>query len=172
MELNEIKIEDFDGVYAEMEKNFIFSERRDYTDQKKILNNEKYKIYHLINEKENIGFITIWDLCGFYFVEHFVVYEKFRNNGYGATALSLLTEKFKNVVLECETENFSQMAKRRYCFYQRNGFKDYQINYFQPPYRKGGEKVKLALMSYPKAIENIDGVVKEIYAKVYEYENM
>ena len=69
MELNEIKIEDFDGVYAEMEKNFIFSERRDYTDQKKILNNEKYKIYHLINEKENIGFITIWDLCGFYFVE-------------------------------------------------------------------------------------------------------
>lgn len=167
MELKEILFNDFDGIYAEMEKNFIASERRDYSEQKNLLNNPLFKTYHIIIKDKKVGFITVWLLKNCAFIEHFVIFEEERGKGLGEQALNMIKQIYSNVVLECEPETLSALANRRLNFYKRNGFYNNGIEYFQPPYRKNGLAVRLELMSYPTPLLEVEKVVEEIYQKVY-----
>ena len=166
MEFIQIKESEFDFIFQQMELNFILEERRDFLPAKNLLKNKDYTLYHISEGSKNVGFIAIWDLVDAIFIEHFVVYEKFRNLGYGSTALTLAKEKWGNLVLECELPS-TEIAKRRLGFYGRNGFVNNEKEYYQPSYRKGGDGVYLTLMSCPSKIDDFENTKEKIYKKVY-----
>ena len=167
MRLLPISPSDFDGIYAEMERNFIPDERRDYAHARRVLDFPEFHVFHVENEGQNVGFITVWCLDGVTFAEHFVIYERFRGKGVGARVLPLLQQKFPHVVLECERP-VDPMQARRAAFYKRNGFCDNDCDYYQPAYSKNGSEVPMLLMSYPAPLTDPRGVAEQIRREVYE----
>ena len=112
MEISKASLSDFDFIFSEIEKNFILDERRDYEDALALFKAGKYEIYTFRSEEKNLGFITLWQLGDFTFAEHFVIYEQYRNSGYGREALLELETMFPKIVLETE-EPIEIMQKRR-----------------------------------------------------------
>lgn len=167
MELRKIENEDFDLIYSEMERNFIYEEYRDRIPARKLLDKAEYLVYHITEKGENVGFIAVWTLYDFVFVEHFVIYEKYRNLGYGGMALSLIKEKYGKAVLEAEPPSEGIRA-RRVAFYERNGFRQNPQKYMQPALRKGGDEVELVIMSCPDVLCDFDRVIFEIKELVYD----
>ena len=102
MQLEKICSEDFAAIYKEMEKNFILAERRDFAPAYELLQQEQYIMYHLVDNGEKVGFISLWQLTGFTYVEHFVVYEAYRNKGYGKA----LIKKLASICIERECGRF------------------------------------------------------------------
>ena len=166
MKLKRITISQFDDIYGEMAQNFIECERRDYLLAKDLLKRENYAIYHILENGQKVGFVAIWNFEDFIFVEHFVVFERFRSKGLGAKLLDYIKAWQKPIVLECERA-IEQLAVRRLNFYQRNGFCANAVNYYQPPYREGDSPVPMVLMSYPCAFQNPSKIVEIIYKGVY-----
>jgi GNAT superfamily N-acetyltransferase len=159
-------LKDFDGFYREIEKNFPLDERRDYADALTLFEDGKYEILYIWDNGINVGFITVWQLREFAFAEHFVIYENFRNRGYGAAALEALKKKYRGIVLEAEPP-CEDIQKRRLAFYKRCGFVENDGEYMQPAYREDGSEVRLRIMSYPGALGDFSAVTKEILIKVY-----
>lgn len=167
MQLIKISAEEFDGIYAEMEKNFILAERRDYTDARAMLSNKKHTVYHIEHEGVHVGFLTAWDLQGFTYLEHFVIYEPHRNAGLGARTMALAQQQFGTLLLECEPPE-TGIAARRLAFYKRCGFVQNDIPYMQPAYRESdGEGIPLVLMSYPDLLSSPTDTVRELYQTAY-----
>lgn len=166
MKLEKIKTEEFDYIYSQMQQNFIIDEIRDKIQAYEVLSDNSYSIYNIIENDMKVGFITLWELQDFLFVEHFVIYKEFRKKGYGSKALSLVKEMAGLVVLEVE-HPLTDTAKKRINFYKNNGFISNDYNYMQPSYRKGGNKVPLIIMSSAPIIY-IDRVVDSLYKKVYK----
>lgn len=166
MVLEKAFIEDFDSVYDALEASFIPEERRKRDDARALMLSGKYTVFHVLDGECKIGFITVWDLEGFAFVEHFVTYEEYRNKGYGSRALSLLKERYDSIVLEAEPPT-EGMPARRIAFYERNGFCRNKQFYLQPPYRESENGVELVLMSYPSVLDDFHCTAGEIYKKVY-----
>ena len=79
MKLVVIKKEEFKSIYEKMTTSFASDEIRTLEDAYKILDVKEYKVFHLTLNNNNIGFITIWKLDTCTFVEHFVIYEEYRN---------------------------------------------------------------------------------------------
>lgn len=167
MKLQRAENEDFDLIYDELEKSFIPEERRDRADARKLMEAGEYTVYHVLDADSRVGFITVWELDGFAFVEHFVTYEKFRNLGYGSRALTLLKEMYENIVLEAEPPT-EGIPARRVAFYERCGFCRNEQYYIQPPYRQGEDGVELMLMSCPSVLDDFNRTAREIYSKVYK----
>lgn len=167
MNLIEIFPADFDGIYAEMEKNFIPEERREYAHARRVLDCPEFHLCHVVNEEKNVGFVSYWCLDGVTFFEHFVIYEPFRGAGLGAKVLPLLQEKFSPLVLECERPE-APIQARRAAFYLRNGFYENDCDYHQPPYRKNGAEVPMLLLSSPAPLEDPHAVAAQIRREVYE----
>ena len=167
IELIEIQKEDFDGIYAEMEKNFIPEERRDYAHARRMLDHPEFHVCHVVSEGEKVGFVSYWCLNGVTFFEHFVIYERFRGAGIGAKVLPVLQAKFSPLVLECERPE-TPMQARRAAFYLRSGFHQNDCDYHQPAYRAGGTEVPMLLLSYPAPLADPCAVAEQIRREVYE----
>ena len=166
MQFLKVEEKDFGEVYRQMEESFPICERREYQEAKEVLKEKDYNLFHIEDDGKRVGFISVWALDGFFFIEHFAVYPDFRNKGLGATALELAKKQFKSLVLEAEPP-ISDFAIRRLAFYERNGFCKNSFKYFQPAYREGEDDVELVILSYPSLIEREEQVIKEIYKKVY-----
>ena len=166
MKFIKAQLSDFDFIFSKIIENFIPDERRDYEEALLLFREGRYDIYRLTQEEENLGFITVWQLADFTFAEHFVIYEEYRNRGYGREALLKLQAMFPKIVLEAE-EPVEMMQKRRLAFYKRCGFFQNERPYFQPSYRNGGKQVPMIIMSYPMPLEDFDAAVKSIYEGVY-----
>ncbi len=165
MQFIKVEEKDFDEVFTQMEESFPVCERRPYSEAKEVLGEKGYTLFHIAYGGQKIGFISVWELNGFYFIEHFAIYSEHRNNGYGAKALDLAKQRFKTLVLEVEPP-ISRLSARRLDFYKRNGFCENPFEYFQPAYREGEDDVRLVVLSYPNLVEE-KSVVKEIYKRVY-----
>jgi hypothetical protein len=166
MELKKITPSDFPFIYNEMEKSFVKEEIRDFDDAKEVLENPLYEIFHISEKNENVGFITLWKLSEFYFVEHFVIFEKHRNCGFGKKAIELVCTKYEKVFLEAEPP-CTDIASRRIKFYERCGFVQNGFPYMQPSYRKGGNGVELVILSYKERLSQPESTIEELYNKVY-----
>lgn len=166
MELKEISTEEFDWIYSGIEDNFIRSERRPYNSAKKVFKKGEAKFYHAVSSGNKIGLICLWELDGFCFIEYLVVYDKYRNLGYGSEILSVIKTRWENIVLEAEPP-ISQIAERRLAFYEKNGFKINTFPYFQPTYHKDEDGIELKLLSCPNYISEPNDAINKIYKKVY-----
>ncbi|MBE6609319.1 MAG: GNAT family N-acetyltransferase [Ruminococcaceae bacterium] len=166
MKLEKATISDFDEIFCEMEKNFIYEEIRDRDAALEVMSKKEYSIFHILDGEQKVGFITVWELEEFAFAEHFVIYEKYRNCGYGSKGMRLLQERFERIILEVEHPE-DELKARRIAFYKRLGFCQNDYPYIQPSYRKGGKGVPLILMSYPKKLDNCENTASVLYKKIY-----
>ena len=88
------------------------------------------------------------DFDRFYYVEHFATNPALRNGGYGKRTLEYLCNHLQlPIVLEVERP-VEEMAKRRICFYERQGFTLWKNDYYQPPYKPGDDFLPMYLMVY------------------------
>ena len=166
MKLIPIREEEFFNIYDEMSKNFIADEIRSFDDAYICLEIESFNIYHVVVEETYVGFISVWDLGTCFYIEHFVIYEEYRNSGLWAKALEIINNKLKNVILEADLPN-TNIAKRRLGFYQRNGYKINDVDYVQPAYSKDKNPVPMHLLSYPEKLNNPIEIIQQLHKKVY-----
>ena len=150
-----------------MKKSFCLDEIRDFPLAAQVYEEDEYRLYHICKDGERVGFIAIWEFENFSFVEHFVIYERYRNRGFGSEVIALVRERYPQVVLEVEPPK-EEMAARRFGFYKRSGFVPNSLHYMQPSYRENGNEVHLILMSYPDELQNPKQVVRTMYNKVYK----
>ena len=153
-------------IFSRYEKTFPEIERRSKEQFLDLAENPDAYVFFIKNEDETIGYCVIWELSSFYFLEHFEVFEEFRNQKFGEKILESLQEKFEKIILETEPNSLSEIAERRLRFYQRNGFEIVEKNYLQPSYGEGKSSVNLFLMANFLP-ENLEILVNEIYEIVY-----
>lgn len=153
-------------IFSRYEKTFPENERRSKEQFLDLAENPDAFVFLIKNEDETIGYCVIWELSSFYFLEHFEVFEEYRNQKFGEKILESLQEKFEKMILETEPDSLSEIAARRLQFYQRNGFKIVEKNYLQPSYGEGKSSLHLFLMANFEP-ENLDVLVNEIYEVVY-----
>ncbi len=165
MTLTKATKEDLPKIYEQMRANFIVDELRDYEDVVRRFGHN-YSIVHIELDGIKAGFMGLWQVGGYTFLEHFVIYEQFRNLGVGGKALELLQKKVGRLLLEAEPP-VQPIAVRRINFYLRHGMILNTQDYYQPPYRPTGNACYLKLMSYPEALSDFDGVAAMVYNTVY-----
>lgn len=141
-------------------------ERRDWYKFVRLFVHPKVKVLSVLNNTENIGYVIIWELSNYVFVEHFEVFSEFRNQKLGSRITDYLFKNYPRIILEIEPEHLNEDSKRRFSFYQRNGFSLIDEMYIQPSYGDGKKSIELWLLAnyFP---ENLKDVKEEIYDIVY-----
>lgn len=110
-----------------------------------IVDDERFSFNTIVNDKgRELGLMTIWIFPDFNYIEHFAVFPELRGCGIGTEALRLIPDP---VVLEIEPPDTGTEAKNRMEFYRRNGFRELDHEYIQPPYSSELSPVPLRLMA-------------------------
>lgn len=150
--------------------SFPEGERRDFCLVRNLIEKEpRFLAYVLLKNNSYVGFITVWQLNAFDYVEHFAIDPLARNGGIGARALKqFLSLSERPIVLEVEDPE-DEMSRRRVGFYERLGFVLNRNRYLQPPYRDGEPWLNLLLMSCGDIDLNLqfEHVKNEIHQYVY-----
>ncbi|MBS4535653.1 GNAT family N-acetyltransferase [Clostridium sp. D2Q-14] len=151
--------------------SFPEDEKRSIELQKKILKDSRYSFRPLKDKDEIVGFIAIWDLDDFIFIDHYAIDKKYRGKGYGKRFLKELLNEFnKMIVLEVEKPE-NDIAKRRIKFYEELNFYLNNFSYKQPAYEKNKKSVTLLVMTYPKSVDKdtFNKIKNKLYNDVYEF---
>lgn len=165
---------DYRFVEELLHSAFPKEERRDDEEQRRNTDeNDKFGCY-LVTDRTGegdvpIGFITLWSLDGFHYVEHLATQAAYRNCGYGREILSQVEKSFPGVtILEVECPD-DEMSVRRIGFYGRCGFQLCKKTYMQPPYRRGDKEFPLLLMyrGTDGIDRDFDRIRDEIHHHVY-----
>lgn len=153
-------------IYAAYETTFPADERRDEDQFLALLENPDSFIYAVKNDENYVGYVILWKLETCYYLEHFEVFEEFRNLKLGSHILTELQQKFNNILLESEPSHLDEIAERRINFYLRNGFSIISEDYIQPSYGPGKNSMNLFLLSN-FAVKDVKNLEEELYSKVY-----
>ncbi|MDR6517243.1 GNAT family N-acetyltransferase [Chryseobacterium camelliae] len=153
-------------IYDSYSTSFTEDERRDWYKFVSLFPHPKVKVISVLHEAENIGYLILWELSNFVFVEHFEVFSEFRNQKLGSGITEYLFKNHPRIILEIEPESLGENARRRYSFYQRNGFNLIDEMYVQPSYGEGKKSLNLWLLSN-YIPDNLQDAKDEIYDIVY-----
>ncbi|WP_312075337.1 GNAT family N-acetyltransferase [Chryseobacterium sp.] len=153
-------------IYNSYINSFPEDERRDWTKFVALFTHPKVKVFSVLHENNNSGYVVIWELSDFTFVEHFEVFNEYRNLKIGSQILDILKQNYPRIILEIEPEHLSEDAKRRFSFYQRNGFSLIDEMYLQPSYGDGKKKLELWLLANYKPLD-LKLTIDEIHDIVY-----
>lgn len=170
---------DFDRIYEIMDSSFPDNEMRT---KEKFYNmftqNEHYNVFCIGNKqnKQNnandvIGFIVVWDLKDFIFLENFAIDKSVRGQGLGGDLLNYIIDLYKkDVILEVELPE-SDITRRRIKFYERHNFIYNDFDYLMPPLKEGDDFLPLKIMSYKKSFtknsfENYKELIYNIAYKI------
>lgn len=153
------------------ESAFPDDERREWVQLFTLITNPAYRFNLIFDEQILIGLISVWNLNEFIFIEHFTIRNKERGKGFGTEVIRQIISKEMPVILEVE-EPLSEMAIKRIRFYERLHFSVSQGEYFQPPYSKDKQMVKMLLMSFPQKLlaANFESTKKLIHKHVYKFQ--
>lgn len=147
MKLRRAETEEFDRIYAILEASFPRDEYRGYEAQYALLRHPAYTIYVAEVDGGIGGWISVWALGDFAFVEHFAVDPARRGQGLGTAILSELRRRLAcRICLEVEPP-VTEQARRRIGFYERNGFFLNDYPYEQPAYGADRSPVPLLIMT-------------------------
>lgn len=169
--LKQLNSYDFDKVYKIMEDSFPPDEHRPYEEQKELLNNPNYCIYvsKPVDSSDVQGFMAIWRFENLTFIEHFAVDERYRNTGLGSKMLQDIRDLVQGrICLEVELP-YTDIAKKRIGFYERNGFAYNDYQYIQPAISKGRNPIPLRIMATEGSlnIEEFNMIKEKLYKEVY-----
>jgi ribosomal protein S18 acetylase RimI-like enzyme len=153
-------------IFSSYCSTFPEDERRNDSQFTTLFSHPKVKIISVLHDAKNIGYLIIWELSNFSFVEHFEVFAEFRNQKLGSNIINYLFENYPRILLEIEHGHKNEDALRRFSFYQKNGFHLIDEMYVQPSYGKGKSPLELWLLAN-YIPENLEEVKDEIYDIVY-----
>ncbi|ROI03556.1 MULTISPECIES: GNAT family N-acetyltransferase [unclassified Chryseobacterium] len=153
-------------IYASYISTFPIDEQRDKEQFLTLFSNPKAKIMSVLHESQTVGYLILWELSSFVFVEHFEVFEAFRSKKLGSHIMGHLLDNYSSIILEIEPANLSEDAERRYSFYQRNNFSLIDTTYIQPSYGEGKKSLNLWLLANYSP-ENVEEIKNEICNTVY-----
>lgn len=156
-------------IFSVYEKTFPEDERRNKEQFLALSKNPEVYVFSIKNDEISIGYLILWEACGFYFVEHFEVFEEFRNQKFGSEILTELQEKYPKIILESEPETLNETAEKRIRFYERNGFSVIDKNYIQPGYDVSKGEVHLYLLGNftpDDIIKTVDFIHKTVYGSL------
>ncbi|REC57175.1 N-acetyltransferase [Chryseobacterium piscium] len=153
-------------IFNSYSTTFPEDERREWSQFIKLFDHPNVKIISVLNDTENVGYLILWELKNYVFVEHFEVFAEFRNQKLGSHITDYLFKNYPRIILEIEPEHLNEDAKRRFSFYQRNGFNLIDETYVQPSYGEGKKSLPLWLLTNYSP-ENLKEVKDEIYDIVY-----
>lgn len=178
MMINLIPVTNSDDLSDDLKQIYIGSfppdERRDWKEIKELLLHSSFILNQVFDNQELVGLISVWNLLGFVFIEHFAILESKRGKEIGSQALKqVIAENIKTIIVEVE-EPISDDARRRIAFYERAGFSVCEGIYYQPPYSPDKNKVKMLLMSFPEKIlpPEFDEIKTRIYREVYHQKDL
>jgi GNAT superfamily N-acetyltransferase len=152
----------FNQAFELYQSAFPLLERRDKEEQERIFAKPDYHYDIILQNDQFIGIMLYWETENFIFLEHFSTLEHLRGKGYGSSALSLLKQKGKPVLLEIEPP-ISRLTQRRYQFYCRNGFILNPHFHIQAKFRVNDDDLQLKILSYPNVLSQED------YQSFYTY---
>ena len=152
----------FNEAFRLYQSAFPREERRDEAEHLRVMKKDDYHFDLIMDGDTFVGVMLYWETSDFIYLEHFTTRPEVRGKGKGAEALSLLKAKNKTVILEIE-DPVDEITKRRYGFYQRNGFKMTSHYHIQAKYHLGDEDLMLKILSYPEEI------TKEEYLSFQDY---
>lgn len=153
-------------IYESYASSFPEDERRDWYKFVRLFEHPQVKVISVLCETKNVGYLILWELSSFIFVEHFEVFYQFRNQKFGSHITDYLFKNHSKIILEIEPQHLNENSQRRFSFYKRNGFHLIDEMYIQPSYGEGKKALPLWLLSnyHP---ENLNEVKDEIYDVVY-----
>jgi GNAT superfamily N-acetyltransferase len=160
---------DLESIRELYNSSFPAEERRDFFELKQLISEDELFINQILTDKNTVaGLCIFWTFDEFIFVEHLAVNHELRGFGIGGGTISVLKEQSKILILETELP-VGEISKRRIKFYERNGFKLLQCQYFQPSYGKNKPEVELKIMCTKADIgnEKLDEYILQIRKKVY-----
>ena len=166
--LKKITYDEFDAVYKIMQDSFPKNEIRSYSGQRKLLAKNEYSMFAIVKNASVIGFIALWTVSDFLFVEHFALSEQYRGKGIGSQILNEIKLRFSlPIVLEVEPP-VDKKTSKRIAFYEKNGFTYHDFYYVQPALEKTREQLQLKIMSTKRLSEQDfnrvrDALYKDIY---------
>lgn len=158
-----------DGLWEILEQSFPLEERRCRAEMQALLETSELELLTAQEDDRLQGFLMLWNLPEFIFIENFAVAEAMRGRGLGAQMLAYVTEHWdKPQILEVEPPD-TEICRRRIGFYQRNGFFLNQYPYRMPCLHGNGPAVPLLLMSKPEALtrQQAEQVKTDLYRVVY-----
>lgn len=153
------------------EESFPPDERREWNQWVELITNQNFSLKEVYFENKLIGFISLWNLDKFWFIEHFSISKNERGKGFGSMVIKQIQENnLTPTILEVE-EPLTNSATRRILFYKQLNFKFLNGSYYQPPYSIEKNKVKMLLMSYSNTIKKpkFKDAKNKIYQTVYNY---
>ncbi|MBR8702363.1 GNAT family N-acetyltransferase [Porphyromonas levii] len=140
-------------------------ERREVEEISRLLSDEpRYHLLGIEDEGIVVGLLTYWELGEWYYGEHFAIDSSCRGHGVGAEVMKSFLLGKRQIIFEVELPE-EEMACRRIGFYERLGFKLWDMPYLQPPYRVGDAPLPLRLMT--NGMEPTEAIVKAIHTSVY-----
>lgn len=152
---NPISETDFESIYCLLSDSLPQTEMRSKENQHRLLSDNRYKLLVAKDGEEINGFMAIWNLDKYFFIEHFAVNSSCRGNGIGGAMLDYCKELFSPVILEVEPPGSTPESARRIEFYKRHGFCFNDYEYYQPPLQEGFDLLPLKIMSYPHSLDDI-----------------
>ena len=153
-------------IYHSYCTSFPEDERRGEAQFWDLFDNEYAQIVSIVKEEKNIGYLILWELSEFIFVEHFEIFSQFRGQNFGSEVLAQLIQKHGELILETEPVELNTIAERRVKFYERNGFSILKKDYIQPSYGDGKNALNLFLMG-TFSPEDLEKSIAEIYEIIY-----
>ncbi|WP_228438135.1 GNAT family N-acetyltransferase [Chryseobacterium sp. 6424] len=153
-------------IFKSYSDTFPVDERRSEAQFRALFQHPKVKVLSVLKDLDYIGYLIVWELTHFVFIEHFEIFSDFRSMKYGSEIIGDLFKQYSHIVLEAEPADLDDTAQRRILFYERNGFKVIDQNYVQPCYEVGKQPLNLWLMANWQPT-NIEWIKEEIYDIVY-----
>ena len=152
--LSSLSLEIKQQIFQSYLSSFPEDERRDENDFWAIFNNPNAQVLSISESQQPIGYLILWQILDFIFIEHFEVFENFRGRSLGSKILNELIKKHSKIILETEPSTLNDIAIL-------------DKNYIQPSYGIGKNPLNLWLMGTftPK---NIEKYIHEIYKIVYQ----
>ena len=146
------------------------SERRTEQGQKRLFEDERYRVITAREGETFLGFIACWEFPQGTFVEHLATAEEVRGRGIGASLVRKVQENCRRpLFLESEPAGSTPFADRRLAFYRRLGFCEDARPYMQPPLQPGQPSIPLTVLTYPcllqqQEYEDLKNVIwREVY---------
>ncbi|MEJ5963665.1 GNAT family N-acetyltransferase [Pedobacter immunditicola] len=151
------------------EEAFPVQERRDWSSLLGLLNHSDMQVDLLVAEGSPIGFIILWKIQDWRFIEHFAVSTKVRGKGYGAEVVRYYLGIFEGrLLLEVEPA-ITRDACRRIDFYKRLGLSLINVVYRQPSYIENDLSYPMHLMGTQSLVPyDFQELIAEIKNKVYK----
>lgn len=153
-------------IYTSYCETFPADERRNENQFYQLFQEPHCKIITIHYNQCTVGYLIIWEFDEFTFLEHFEIFQEFRNQKLGSKVLLSLTEIHPKILLESEPAHLGEIAFKRIEFYKRNGFRVLNQDYIQPAYDSTKKDIKLWLLGNYEIVP-INTVIKKIHELVY-----